>query len=335
MSKIRSRDRAQDAIAISISYERDNLLARGMGIDHLKELLLRVARPILRTGASVAYGGNWKERDDNFTFELLRIVSAEQEDNTFGGEDTIVGKLYNHLSWPQYLDVTPKIEAQWINSCRIVRITQERAGIAPADVVADSEWRRDSSDPRTIVNSAVTLSAMRRLMMTDDIVSIPDLPRTERIPGVAARILLGGSVTSYSGFVPGIFEELLVTLEANKPAYVLGGFGGAAEVLADAILETGTRRPERLLAEWHTRHNARLEALLDGASQFVLPQGARRTADLLDALFARLSQARQAPAKTLGTNLTDEDTRELLRTRDVPTIVRLVRNGLRLTDFAA
>lgn len=83
--KYRSTAMHRNVIAFSISYQRENLLARGLGIEHVRELLIRLARPILRQGASLAYGGNWKETNDNFTYDLLRLISAEQEDNSHGG----------------------------------------------------------------------------------------------------------------------------------------------------------------------------------------------------------------------------------------------------------
>ena len=53
-SRYRSSTMAGKVIALSISYEKDNLLARGMGLEHLRELLVRLARPLLRRGASLA-----------------------------------------------------------------------------------------------------------------------------------------------------------------------------------------------------------------------------------------------------------------------------------------
>src|SRR5262245_33892414 len=241
-SKYRSRAIADSVIAFSISYQRENLLVRGMGLEHLRELLIRLARPILRQGASLAYSGNWRETEDNFTFDLLRLISAEQEDNSLGGPDSHlqIGKLYNHLSWPYYLDITPKIEAQWINCCRVIRITQQLAGLAEADIVSDTDAQ--NQQPRTVFNRAVTLSAMRRITMLGLSCNIPDVPQPERIPPVVARILLGGSVHAYTGFLPGIFEEALVTLQHSRSLYVLGGFGGAAEMLGRAMLATGSDR---------------------------------------------------------------------------------------------
>jgi hypothetical protein len=327
-SRYRSRAIADNVIAFSISYQRNNILARGMGLEHLRELLIRLARPILRQGADLAYGGNWKETEENFTFELLRLITAEQEDNSLGGPDSSlqIGKLYNHSAWPHYLEITPKIEAQWINCCRIVRITQQQAGIAVADIVAD----RDAEDnsPRTIFNKAVTLSAMRRLMMQEMQITIPDVRQPERIPPVIARILLGGQAEAYSGLMPGIFEEALVTFENHRPLYILGGFGGAAEILADAILMPGNDRPEKLILAWHKEHNAHLAKLLESCHEFSLPADIRPAEKLFDDLFAFVLNARTDTSCTLNTGLSDPETRELLKTRNVANAVRLVRTGL-------
>jgi len=329
-SKYRSRAIADNVIAFSISYQRENLLARGMGVDHLRELLIRLARAIVRQGASLAYGGNWKETEDNFTFDLLRLISAEHEDNSLGGPDSNlqIGKLYNYSSWPYYLEVTPKIEAQWINSCRIVRITQQQAGFSGAEIVPDADAKAKAKDPRTVFNTAVTLSAMRRLMMQEISISIPDVLRSERIPPVCARILLGGSVDRYSGFMPGIFEEALVTFENQRPIYILGGFGGAAEILADAILAPGNDRPQGLTLAWHRERSPDLVNLLESSRGLSLPRDSRSTENLLDALSAFVQKARINLSSTLNTGLGDQDTRELLKTRDVASAVRLVRMGL-------
>jgi len=322
----RSRAIADKLIAISIAYQRENLLARGLGLEHLRELLLRLVRPLVRQSASLAFAGFWREIEENFTYDLLRLISAEQEDNSLGGADTnlTIGRLINHSAWPDYLEITPKIEAQWINCCRIVRVTQKDAGIADADIVPDGEAR--SGSDRAMFNAAVTLSAMRRLMMTGMTISIPDAG-SESVPPAVARVVLGGKVTGSRGFLPGIFEEALLTLEHQQPLYVLGGFGGAAEVLARALLEVGDERPLEFTAGWHEKNPdvARLQKL---AVEFALPAGVRATGAALDALFVLVKQARGNLAGTLRTGLTDVETRELLTTRDVARAVQLVRKGL-------
>jgi hypothetical protein len=319
--KYRSDPMHQSVIAFSVSHQRDNP-------EHIRELLIRLARPILRQGASLAYGGNWKETDDNFTYDLLRLISAEQEDNSVGGPDTslAIGILYNHSPWPNYLDVSPSIEAQWINACRIVRITQKQAGIRDSDIASDDELKSQTN--RAIFNAAVTLSAMRRLMMTPITIPVPSPLKQDVIPAVTARIMLGGKVSGFAGFLPGLFEEALATLENKRSLYLLGGFGGAAEVIANAIVPGTSDRPEEFTAAWLSAHNKALEKLLEISKSFVMPPGVSPTQKSLDVLFDFLVRARAKPSAVLNTGLSDEETRELLKTQDVSTAVSLVRKGL-------
>lgn len=327
-SRYRSRAIANQVIGLSISYQREHLLARGLGLEHLRELLILLARSVLRQGASLAFGGHWKETEDNFTFELLRLISAEQEDNSLGGPDTnlTIGRLYNHCPWPACLDITPRIEAEWIDCCRIVRITQQDAGIAQADVVPDSEARSQSD--RALFNAAVTLSAMRRLTMQGMSIPIPDVPSPEFIPPVIARLVLGGRVDSFSGFLPGIFEETLLTLEHHRPLYLFGGFGGAAGVLARAFLDAGAGQPPEFTVEWQKAHTPNVTKLEELSAHFALPAGTCTTAVALKALFRSIQTAKPNLAAALNTGLSEEETRELLTTRDMGRAVQLVRQGL-------
>jgi hypothetical protein len=319
---------AARVIGFSLSYQRESLLARGFGLEHLRELLLRLARPVVRNGASLAFAGHWRETDDNFTYDLLRLISAEQEDNSLGGPETdlTIGRLYNHSPWPDYLAVTPRIEAQWINCCRVVRITQELAGLAPAERVADADARADSG--RVGLNTAVVLSAMRRLAMDGLALDLPDLPSPESIPGLSARVLLGGKLQGYSGFLPGLFEEALVAMERQAPLYVLGGFGGAAEALARLLLAPPGEFSPELALDWHTDRNPNVARLLELSGSRPLPAGVRTTEQGLGDLFAAIEQARPNLATALNTGLDEGQTRELLTTRDMGRAVNLVFDGM-------
>jgi len=316
-------------VGLSVSYQRGNLLARGLGLEHLKELLIRLARPLLRHGVNLAYGGHWRETEDNFTFDLLRLISSEQEDQNAvdpDAEEAPLGRLFNHTAWPHYLDITPSVEAQWINCCRIVRITEQEAGIADTEVVPDDEATQQTD--RVLLNAAVTLSAMRRISMAGSSIPIPGRSRPEAVPAVAARVVLGGKLDEYSGWLPGIFEEALVTLERGAPLYLLGGFGGAAEALARTLLAPAGSRPEEFSQDWHTKRNPKLGKLLGLLPTHTLPPGIRSTQDALDALYRRLDSGRASVAATLNTGLDDAETSDLLTTRDMRRAVQLVRKGL-------
>ena len=181
---------------------------------------------------------------------------------------------------------------------------------------------------RTLFNKAITLSAMRRMMMQPMSIDIPDVPQPEQIPPVTARILLGGKADSYAGFLPGIFEEALVTLQWERPVYILGGFGGAAEILANAMLASGNDRPQELTLDWHKERNPALVTLLDSARQFTAPANLGGMENSLDALFAFVLRARADLSGTLRTGLSDQETRELLKTSNIANAVHLVRAGL-------
>jgi SLOG-like protein len=323
----RSKTLENKNIAFSISYQREYLLSRGLGLEHLRELLVRLARPLVRKGASLCYGGGWHDAEDNFTFDLLRLISSEQEDNVFGGSDTdlIIGKMLNYCAWPHYLEITPEIEARWINSCRIIRIRQQDAGIPERRVVPDAEAK--SGSDRALFNAAVTLSAMRRLTLRGMPITIPDAG-SETVPPAVARIVLGGKITGYAGFLPGIFEEALLSLEANSPLYVLGGFGGAAEVLAQTLLASTDKPPQELMPEWHHEKTPAVMKLATLVSQFALPPGIRTTTNSLETLFTSIQSARSNLSTALRTGLDDSDTRELLQTRDVGRAAQLVLKGL-------
>lgn len=329
-TRYRSKQPQRKVIAFSIAWSRGNSLARGVGLEHLKELLLRMARPVLRNGNSIAFSGHLKETEDNFTFELLRLISAEQEDSMFATTTVAPsGILYNHLAWPQDWDLTPAVEARWINCCRSVRITQEMAGIAPGWIWEKEKHKDDLMHKR--FNTAVALSAMRRLSMAPVHQSIPGLPaRTDVIPGADARIVLGGRDFGYSGFLPGIFEEALISLERKSPLFLLGGFGGASEVLAQIILYKDAEALQKLDFNWQVKQTPALADLLEHArkNKRSLPAGIPSPRAALSKLKQLLIKAHASPAKVLNTGLDDDDTRTLMRTADVHTAVRLVKKGL-------
>jgi hypothetical protein len=76
--------------------------------------------------------------------------------------------------------------------------------------------------------------------------------RRRQTDATRARIVLGGKVHSFMGFYPGILEEVLQAIDAGHPVYVLGGFGGAARLVA-AALEGGL--PKALTREWQESHS--------------------------------------------------------------------------------
>lgn len=325
--KYRSRSGAPYLIAFSASFEKEALIRRGLGIEHLRELLLGLARPVLRAGASVSYGGNWQDVPENFTYDLLRLISAEREDSSFAADTTPIGWLYNLLAWPHYLLVTPWIEAQWIHCCRIVRITQELAGIPATERLSE---RLGSYGDQQMLNSAITLSAMRRFAAEGMTVGYTDVPASASlvVPQQSARILLGGKISGYSGFTPGLFEEALIALERKTPLFVLGGFGGAASAISEALLAAPGQRPAELSLQWQQAHTPLVSELTTLIANRTSIAGVRTPQQFLDDLYAKIEAARGSLSASLNTGLTDDETRELMTTLELRRALQLTLKGL-------
>lgn len=326
-------------VAISVSFERENLLARGLGLDHLRELLIRVSRPLLRAGVSLAYGGHWADTEDNFTYDLLRLVSAEkavEAERPPSGVESVAasaqtGRLINHSAWPYYQKITPAIEAQWINVCRIVRVTPSMAGLpALPEALPQAGSPEDEARKRAeLLREAVCLSRMRRFALDGIELSIPDVPQAETIPPIAARIVLGGKVEGYRGFAPGIFEEVLLNLEVGRPLFLLGGFGGASEVLAQALLgEPSGSMPRELTESWQRERTPALANLADVGHTLPRPTGVRDTSALLSELQTAIMKARINLPAALNCGLDDAEARQLLTTRNMREALKLVQRGL-------
>jgi len=238
-----------------------------------------------------------------------------------------IGRLLNHSAWPHYLKLSPRTAAQWIHCCRVLRVTQGMAGIALPAQVADDQVA--AGGERTKLNAAICLSAMRRLATQGMAIANPAFPTQEHIPPLSARIVLGGKTQGYSGFMPGVFEEALLALEHGIPLYVLGGFGGAAEALAQALLAPGPSRHEAFTVAWQEARTPELANLRSAAPVAERPAGVLSTKAGLDALQRRIKLARPKLAAQMRTGLSADETRELLTTRDMRRAVELVLRGIK------
>src|SRR5262249_30062606 len=49
------------------------------------------------------------------------------------------------------------------------------------------------------------------------------------------HVLIGGRLTHFAGTIPGVIEEAIIGLEARKPLFLAGGFGGATLELLRVI----------------------------------------------------------------------------------------------------
>ena len=202
------RDRWTATIAISIS-ESPDLSHLGMSDRHVKRAMEAVATYLLASGYRLAYGGDL--RRDGFTEQLFELVSRYARSPQSDGQPGVI----DYLPWsaPAFL------------SSKDVRDLSDRLGSAAqikclahdGTVLEPTEF--PAEPPRDQSETASSLTAMRRIMLRE----------------TAARVILGGRVEGYQGAMPGIAEEALLTLQAGKPLYIIGGFGGCARDIAESL----------------------------------------------------------------------------------------------------
>jgi hypothetical protein len=206
-------------IAISISDSPD-LPYLGLDQRHLRDAMAEIARQLLSAGAHLVYGGDL--RIHGFSDLLFEIAETYR---SAGDPERMVT---NYLPWPVHMS--------W--SADELREMEERTGPAARLVYLDRDGKEIGRDDRMAAGSLGTpaeddwvlgLTAMRQV--------VTDL--------CDARLVLGGATSGSRGVAPGIAEEALRSLEAGKPVYVAGGFGGCAREIASQM-ELAPPLPEPL-----------------------------------------------------------------------------------------
>lgn len=213
-------------VAISISESPDSSTL-GIGKAMFEDLSVELARHLLISGAHLVYGGDL--RPGGFT-ELFKDLAYQygiyEKDKSFKNYFT------NYLAWPIYIGMTPAVQAEY-KSCRVNCQKAEIPDTIPVGL-------RDLMVPPTTVENlyywAESLKAMRQEMESH----------------IDARIILGGRITGFKGYMPGLYEEAVNATKANHPIFLLGGFGGASARLIQLI--KGEASSDKLFEECCSHH---------------------------------------------------------------------------------
>ncbi len=203
----------QKTIGISISEAQD---LEGIGIDkiHVKKVAIEIVRYLLARDARIKYGGDL--RKGGFT-ELFADLVEKHRKEWYAK----YAPIQNPLAWPIYCEES---EDEWDKE-QVKRIKDiEREEIPPPEGLLERHNFNESEFlvPNTPCNCYIwarCLSNMReKLCESND-----------------AQIVLGGQVKGFLGRYPGIMEEVYLFMKVNKPIYLLGGFGGCAKIIAEAL----------------------------------------------------------------------------------------------------
>ena len=273
-------------IAISISESSDSS-SLGIGKAMFEDLSVELARHLLVSGAHLVYGGDL--RPGGFT-ELFKDLAYQygiyEKDKSFKNYFT------NYLAWPIYIGMTPASQAEY----KACRVNCQKAEIPDTIPVA----LRDLMVPPTTVENlyywAESLRAMRQEMESH----------------IDARIILGGRVAGFKGYMPGLYEEAINAANSKHPIYLLGGFGGAALRLIKLI--KGETTSEEMFGECSS-YSSYQEFV-----SFLNKEKEEMNFNALDIFFNNMD--------VLKNGLTKEDNERLFVTTNVTEIIALVLKGL-------
>lgn len=189
-------------IAVSVSESAD-LLRLGLSELHLELTIAELSRAIVIAGGTVVYGGRIRQ---GFT-KIVLEETARYGDATAAFEHVV--PYTEHASFNRQ-DLQLYAASLGVNST--VQFLDADGNPKSAREIRTSGDIKDLDAP-------AALSAMRAY--TTSIAS--------------ARVVVGGKVADFAGSLPGVAEEAIATLQAKKPLYVAGGFGGASTLVGSIV----------------------------------------------------------------------------------------------------
>jgi hypothetical protein len=330
-----AEDRSLEGKLIALSMSESTDIGRwGMDLLHLEQTMLELSRYLLIRGASLAYGDHvGREGYTQRLFELVRAHNSREGAEPFE-------RIVNHRGWPLPRLIVAE-RARWKQVATIVELPR------PTDV--DESLHGDFVPEPTLFwadQSPAHRYAWSR-GMTELRVFQADRVRSN----VVARIVLGGTFgptlkaveggvpkqSWYAGRMPGVLEEVLLSIKAGQPVFLIGAFGGAAKLVIDLLLGRGhpaanwayqSKAP--LTPETRDMYNARGQRWWYYADE---PQTPGLAAEEPRPIVEFLADAWKPRADTnweTGINpLTREENIELFETVDLGRMSQLIEIGMR------
>jgi hypothetical protein len=275
-------------IGISVS-DSDEFRQLGFSKTHQKDITIELTRYLLVNGAHLVYGGDVRKEGYTSIFSDLSFQYREKESDK--------EHYTNYFAWPIYNNLNNAEAAEFKKNRVEIKKTDAPKGVRPDLKNKFVPW--DNIEDKLLW--AKSLAVMRETMTADS----------------HARIFLGGSLSSYKGFYPGIIEEGILTLRKKQPFFLVGAFGGATNMMIRAL---NGEEPKKLSAEifqWYPG----LTELYDAAGK------KQYTANLQD-IFNEFKKLKLDGLGKLNGLTTDQNTR-LFTTSNVYEIVYSILTGLK------
>jgi hypothetical protein len=309
--------KGSDSIAVSLSGAPDADRYGGSDL-HLATMAHDLALYLLLSGHRLLYGGvlghgavgpsGCAPGDAvNYVERLMELVERHSPLARDLGRS--LQPVENWLAWPLYEELTEDQRNKYQGNRMTLTQVPPPDDLNVEDQFAVDESGRYPDDvPRWRYNRARGLTKMR----------------FDSTAAASARVAMGGKLNGYVGLLPGVAEEALITLQANKPLYLLGGFGGATRAVIDIL--HGEDRPE-FTSPWCEHHVNGWRELRDEYHHAAFPM-------LTPEQVAKEITSRGATgfATALANGLSEQENEELKVTTDARQAVELILRGLQVVE---
>lgn len=205
-------------VGISVSNSAD-LQRLGLLPAHFKVALRELARTVLLSGGTLAYGGHLIA--GGFTEYLMGELQQYAREGTVASDGSATGPAL-------LVCLAHQEHRRW--SLAELQAAEDALGLY-------GEMRYLDLDGQTLDDHATGRSAEGIPYPTDPAVLARGLTSLRRhmTDCTSARMLLGGKREGYTGKMPGVLEETLLAVQAGQPLYIAAGFGGVTLDIAKAL----------------------------------------------------------------------------------------------------
>ena len=274
-------------IAISIS-ESDNLIELGLSKECIDDLMVEITRHLLISKAKMVYGGDLRQM--GYT-ELFKDLAFQY--GAFEKSRNDVMYFTDFVAWPLYTLIPEDTHDDYRHSRVDLKFVDP---VEFPDIDVSKFLCPDSTDNQYIW--AENLTKMREEM--------------EKI--TSCRIIAGGKTSGFKGKMAGVLEEFIIARRKGHPVYIVGGYGGCAQLLAEVC--TGKKSADEFLRI--ALESSSYSALLDRYKSIGNPVDYNEVME-----YAQID-------KLQDNGLTLDENRTLFNSVNIMEIVSLILKGLKI-----
>jgi len=272
-----SKKNLNKKVSVSISEPLD-LEQNHIKLSHLHLMMSEIARYLLINNVTLIYGGDILYQKEDFNFTTSLLELLGSYNEHYKDSK----KLINYAVKPFSNNINVSLKAKYKDLIDFKEIGNE----------CDFDNRKKIAQNLTI--------------MRDKTIEISD-----------SKIAIGGKITGFSGFYPGVYEEVYLALQKDKPVYLIGGFGG---VIKEVIKLIETKENDKLSFSYQQNHHPKLYEYIKDKKELKIKIETKY--DEMYQFFQKFN------TKNLKNGLSAKENKKLFYSQDVYEIVGLVLKGL-------